>query len=46
MAKKIPGKQSGLKYDLVKAKLEVAKAMGIAEEDMIIDKSADNYRRS
>jgi hypothetical protein len=40
MAKKIPGKQSGLKYDLVKAKLEVAKAMGIAEEDMIIDKGS------
>jgi hypothetical protein len=37
MAKKIPGKQSGLKYDLVKAKLEVGKAMGIAEEDMIVD---------
>tara|TARA_R100000908_G_C3704035_1_gene113318 strand:- start:56 stop:655 length:600 start_codon:yes stop_codon:yes gene_type:complete len=40
MAEKISGKESGLKYDLLKAKLQVAKAMGIAEEDMNVDKGS------
>ena len=31
-------KESGLKYDLIQAKLQVAKAMGVTEEDMNVDK--------
>ena len=33
-------KESGLKYDLIQAKLQVAKAMGVAEEDMNVDKGS------